>query len=153
MNTFILVLLPWFIGQLLSNLSFGKRLIIYLVKRKPFQRGFPKQAKRKSMRRSVYHFVLGLIPLFLTAIACFYSIRHIVLSHKDILPFYLPIVLLFSFLFFIATVWLRASTSHEDDPPEDKGTADCYKIPTPRSRLRGAEAVCFVNLPFSAEIA
>ena len=116
MDPYIFVLLPWFIGNLLAYLPIGRRLMVSLSKSKIFQRIFPLKKERQSVGGRISSFLFGFVPLFLTVMICSCSIRYVISAYKVYLSYYLLIVLLFSFLFFLSTVWLHTASMNSVPP-------------------------------------
>ena len=102
MDSFIMVLIPWFIGNLAANLPVGRQVMRWLSEQKYCQ-----EKKRKNR---ITNLIITYSPFFGVVIDCSIVMeRYFSLLLRNLI-LYLLVVLLFSGCFFMSIVWMKGDS-------------------------------------------
>lgn len=102
MDSFIFVLIPWFIGSLPAHLPVGKRVTGHLSER------FRRTEKPETNR--IARLFVRCVPLLLTVLACSLAAEAYVSRQNRSFLFGLLGISLFSCCFFLSAAWLNADS-------------------------------------------
>ena len=105
MDSFIFVLVPWFIGSFLAHLPVGKRVTGHLSMRC--------RRKEKAKSNRITHLLVRCAPLLLTILACSRAAEAYVSRQNRSFLLFLPVILLFSGCFFLSVAWLNADSRNK----------------------------------------